>query len=356
MGVYKRKDGRVAVSYRDEDGKVRQRTFPKGTHRKTAEAFALEVKLLKVQGKALPKPRATGIYFDELAQLWLDKKKAEGCSRRWLLEVKAVLEKSFLVPLAEKPAAAIEAGDIYKVMAAEYAQHSQSTRNHYIGHVKGILEYGVELGHLQRNPLHGWKKQREHKRTPFLTVEDLCKIIRHAAPHLRWAIEVAWSTGCRAGQSELLALRWEHVDQEKGGVWIYGRKTKTPRFVPLSGEFLAVLAERRRVADSEFIVSYQGKPINKIRSSLATACRKAGIKYHVIMYDIRHLFASTLLTKGADLAAVSEMLGHQDIATTQKYYYHLQAGEKRRAATILPMLTPPQGDEKKVVHLRDHRD
>jgi len=102
-------------------------------------------------------------------------------------------------------------------------------------------------------------------------------------------------------------------------------------------------------------VSYAGRPMKKFRSSLATACRRAGIPYDVRMYDIRHLFASTLLAKGADLAAVSRILGHADIATTQRSYYHLQAGEKERAVSLLPKIGGSQEGAEKVVDIASRR-
>jgi integrase len=356
MSVYKHPTGRWQVSYRDEHGKGRTKMFPPGRDgKKDAEAFDIEVKLKKKTNQPLPLTSREGCYFDDLAQLWLDQKKAEGRAHRWLKEWAETLNRHFIPELCRQPAHMIDQADVMAIIGAKYAAAAQATRNRYIGYLKAIFEYGVENGHIPANPLRRWKKQREAPRQPLLTVEDLERIMRQAAPHLAWAIEVEWNIGCRAGASELLALKWEHIDHDKGGVWVYGQKTKSWRFVPLDPGFLRRLWALRQEADCEHVVSYAGRPMKKFRSSLATACRRAGIPYDVRMYDIRHLFASTLLAKGADLAAVSRILGHADIATTQRSYYHLQAGEKERAVSLLPKIGGVEEGAEKVVDIASRR-
>ncbi len=354
---YRKKDGRYQVSYRDELGRGRTKMFPKGKGgKKAAEAFDLEVKLKKKRNEELPVFRGKGLFFDELAQQWLNNKKAQGRSVRWLKELAAMLQQSFLPDLSKAPADTITHAQIMEIVVEKFSHAAQTTRNRYIGYVKSIFEFGVEQELIAKNPLRGWKKCKEEPRNPMLTVEDLERIMRVAAPHLAWAIEVEWNVGCRAGTSELLALKWEHVDFNRGELRVYGQKTKSWRVVPLSGAFLGRLFEMSKQADCEFIVSYQGKPMKKFRNSLKTACTRAGITYPVIMYDIRHLFASTLLSKGADLAAVSALLGHADIATTQRSYYHLLKGEKERAMDLLPSIGEEDvEEEKKVVRLRRYR-
>ncbi|RLB33014.1 MAG: site-specific integrase, partial [Deltaproteobacteria bacterium] len=147
--------------------------------------------------------------------------------------------------------------------------------------------------------------------------------------------------GTRPGPSELFSLKWKDVDWEKGQVWIYGRKTKQWRAVPIGDHFLVRLREMKDKAKTEFIIEYQGKPIKKLRRSLESACRRAGIPYRVRMYDVRHLFASVMLAGGADLAAVAAIMGHS-IDTLQRNYYELLKGEKKRAIQLLPLLSGPQ--------------
>ncbi len=94
----------------------------------------------------------------------------------------------------------------------------------------------------------------------------------------------------------------------------------------------------RATSQSGFIIEYNGKPVSRIVKSFRNACTRAGISYPTRMYDLRHLFATTLLRKGADLAAVSKMMGHSTVKLTADTYYHYMEGEKERAVRLLPEL------------------
>jgi len=95
---------------------------------------------------------------------------------------------------------------------------------------------------------------------------------------------------------------------------------------------------KKSESQSGYVVEYRGKNIGMIRKGFRMACRRAGITYPVRMYDLRHLFATVMLSKGADLAAVSKLLGHSMISTTTSHYYHCLEGEKERAIGLLPEL------------------
>lgn len=151
-------------------------------------------------------------------------------------------------------------------------------------------------------------------------------------------MEVCFNLGTRPGTSELLALRYEHVDFEKGTVRIYATKTKSFRTVPVTAAFLERLRVMRDASESGHIVEYKGKPVTTIRKSFNNACDLAGITVPVRMYDLRHLFATTMLANGADLAAVSKLMGHSTVKMTADVYYHYMEGEKERAVSKLPSL------------------
>jgi PAS domain S-box-containing protein len=92
-------------------------------------------------------------------------------------------------------------------------------------------------------------------------------------------------------------------------------------------------------ATSDFIIEYKGGPINNLRRSVDTACKRAGRSYKVTMFDIRHLFATTALSEGSDLKAMSMVLGHSFTRMTADIYYHLLHGEKKRAVDLIPIIS-----------------
>lgn len=215
---------------------------------------------------------------------------------------------------------------------------SQTTINRYLDYLDAAFNFGVRLKLVTENPVSQRKKAKETPRKVSLELKDIKKIMDEAEPHVRWAIEVCFNLGTRSGDSELLSLLWENVNFEKKEVLIYGSKTKDYRTVPVNDEFLERLKEKQKEAKTEYIIEYNGRKVTSINIGFRNACKRAGINYSVRMYDLRHLFASTMLANGADLAAVSKLMGHSRITMTANTYYQYMKGEKERAVSLLPKL------------------
>jgi len=136
-----------------------------------------------------------------------------------------------------------------------------------------------------------------------------------------------YATGTRA--SEVVNLKVADVNFEYQYLRCFGKGSKE-RIVPMAQRDLAVL---RRYIDDERNSLAHGKPTNYVfltksgnRLSRETVWRivkkyaaKVGLGDRVSPHTLRHSFATHLLTGGADLRSVQEMLGHVDIATTQIY-------------------------------------
>ncbi|MEN6440888.1 MAG: site-specific integrase [Syntrophobacter sp.] len=338
MSVHKKPDGRCYVSFRDEKGKQHTKTFGRGRQAlKEAQSFDLK---LESERKLGIRPSTQGgleVYFDQLAQLYTDDRRAAGSSNSYIYDLKNLINNHLGPLLNIKPVDELTYEDMMQI-AGYYKERSQSTRNRYFVYLRAIFRFGVRHGITKNNPLQNWSKKKEAPRKSMLTIEDLRRIISHAGPHLKWALEVQWHLGTRPGPSELLALKWENVDFGKGIVSVFATKTGDWRQIPISSEFLESLRSRREQAKSDFIVEYNGRPMKKFRRSFDTACRRAGITYACRMYDVRHLFATMLLSGGADLAAVSKLLGHSTTYETANTYYELLKGEKERAVSLLPSI------------------
>jgi len=109
-----------------------------------------------------------------------------------------------------------------------------------------------------------------------------------------------------------------------------------------------MLKECYRKRDCEYIVSYRGTPVRSLKRSWNTAKKKAGIKKRLRLYDLRHAFATYLLAHGADLKAVSEMMGHHSTKMTADRYYQLVEELKRKAVQKLPVLKVAVSDNPRV--------
>lgn len=157
-----------------------------------------------------------------------------------------------------------------------------------------------------------------------------------ATPHLRWVIECSFNLGTRI--SELLSLKWENVNFESATVRILGKRTRTYREVPVKSEFLEKLRKMREYATTEYVIEYRGKRVWSIRNAFQRAVERSGIGKDFRPHDLRHAYATSMLNNGANLSAVSKMLGHSTpILTANTYLQYLKAA-KKKAITLLPDL------------------
>lgn len=308
-----------------------------------------EIKLLRAKGRDIKAPAK--LYLDKLAQSYMDDARTRGATPRWRKEFAALLNQHVLPYLSGKPVEQLEYADIQAMVQAW--GKSVPTTNRYLGYLRAVFKFGESHEMISKSPMARWKKSRESdKKHVLLTVDDLKRLIAVADPHVSWGLEVAWMTGCRPGPTELFKLR--HEDHDPNALTLHVRGTKTDRadrLVKISQAESLRLIEMRPASQSGYIIEYNGRPVRQMYKGLKTAIARAGLTYDVDWYDVRHLYASELLRNGADLAAVSALLGHADITTTQRRYYHLLQGEKARAAACKPTIrdATPRG---KVVKIR----
>lgn len=279
------------------------------------------------------------LYFDELGQCYLDMMRSKGKTKSWIQRVKYLLNEHFLQNLCQVPVNELTMIDVLKV-AARFNDKSPATQNRYMDTLKAIFNLGNQLELIDNNPMKSWKKNKERPREVFLTVQDLTKIYQLAPDHLKWIIEVEWELGTRPGVSELFSLKWSDVDFENDILRVRGTKTLTSnRIIPLTPNFRERLLEMKKQAKTDYLIEFKGKPITSCKTTFLKTVKKAGITYPVRLYDIRHLFASTILANGGDLKAVSKLLGHASTVMTANVYYHELKGEKALALTRKPVLS-----------------
>ncbi len=360
MGVYQR-DGRWMV-YWFEEGRRRDKSFGRGDEAKLqAEKFDRAAKQCTVEtgmvlGNAIveqvssvpeviEKAKPDGITFGKLARMYLDHLLASGKTEKHIKNVAVLLKNSFF-SLLGKDTLVDEITYIDHILP--FIKHFQSpspqtgkprsqiTVNRYCDYLDAIFNFGCQNGLMKSNPMKMRRRIRERPREVQLNVEDMKRIMACAEPHVRWAMEVCFNLGTRPGTSELLSLKWHQVDFERSTVKIYASKTNTYRIVPVKPLFLEKLKLMKTQAKSEYLIEFRGKKVTTIRKSFKTACELAGIEYPIRMYDLRHLFATTMLTNNADLAAVSKLMGHSTVKMTADTYYHYMEGEKERAINLLP--------------------
>ena len=144
----------------------------------------------------------------------------------------------------------------------------------------------------------------------------------------RAILELLYSSGLRV--SELSALAIQDVDIENGFLRVASGKGAKERVVPVGRRAGVAIdtyvhASRPRLVKagtgSALFLSARGLPISRktVWHLVRRWAVEAGIEKPVKPHLLRHSFATHLLTGGADLRAIQEMLGHADISTTQIY-------------------------------------
>lgn len=159
----------------------------------------------------------------------------------------------------------------------------------------------------------------------------------------RAIVEMLYSCGLRV--SELTALRMSDIFWEDGFVRVIGKGRKQ-RFVPISGEAtnqLKLYLECRQTfvtdasGDSVFLNQRGGGSLSRmsIFSIVERAARNAGICKKISPHTLRHSFATHLLEGGADIRQVQELLGHENVITTE-IYTHLDTRHLKGVVDSLP--------------------
>ena len=140
-------------------------------------------------------------------------------------------------------------------------------------------------------------------------------------------LELLYATGMRA--SELAGLQINGLNLDVGYLRCVGKGNRE-RVIPLgkvaigvTREYLKILRPRlvKPFSGDYLLLSRTGRPMNRIDiwRLIKKYALRAGMPRNLTVHTLRHCFATHLLSGGADLRSVQEMLGHVDIATTQIY-------------------------------------
>ena len=155
----------------------------------------------------------------------------------------------------------------------------------------------------------------------------------------RAIIEMLYGSGLRV--SELVNLKLSDMYLEDGFMRVLGKGSKQ-RLVPISDEskkqFLlwmecrrASVIEQDGQGDYAFL-NRRGHQLTRVMifTIIKRLCAAAGIQKNISPHTLRHSFATHLLQNGADLRVIQQLLGHEDITTTE-IYTHLEVSDLREA-------------------------
>jgi integrase len=217
------------------------------------------------------------------------------------------------------------------------AGHSYNA-NRCLAVASRMFSLAVRWGWRETNPCKGVERNKEHSRQRYLTADEMARLTRALAefPDRDMAniVRLLLLTGARKG--EIVAIKWANLDLSIG-TWTKPAsavKQNRAHTVPLSAPACQLLSEieRRRAGNrSEYVFPGVGKHghIRYIFNAWRRLCKAAGI-VNLRLHDLRHSFASELVSSGASLPLIGALLGHASPSTTARYA-HLYPDAQRAA-------------------------
>ncbi len=202
--------------------------------------------------------------------------------------------------------------------------------------MRSMYKWLAREGIVDQNPARLVATPRLPKKLPRVpTVEEINTLLDSSMPESaafperdRAIFELLY--GCGLRNSELVGIELGDIDEANGVLLVRG-KGKKQRYVPLEGaaaEALVVYRAARqkilhetRKSTRRLFINRRGGPlttrsVGRIVKQIAVA---RGLPPDVHPHTLRHAFGTHLLSEGADLRAIQELLGHERLSTTQKY-------------------------------------
>ena len=146
--------------------------------------------------------------------------------------------------------------------------------------------------------------------------EEIERIIGNAVDQFHRSLFLAlYHAGLRS--EEARTLKWADVDFDNGWLRVIDGKGGKQRIVPLSSRLTESLQEYQKTSTGFFVWDN----IISFKTAWKEAKRRAEITGRMTPHSLRHAFARHNLEHGTDLKSVQDMLGHEDIQTTQIYLH-----------------------------------
>lgn len=222
-----------------------------------------------------------------------------------------------------------------KYLSKEMKNYSRATVGRRLSVIKGFLKYLHREGYLETNIAKLITLPKQGERLPFvLKPEDVIKLIEGIPSdtlrekRMRGIAELLYSTGIRV--SELASLTHEKIDFRTGTILVLGKGNKE-RVVPIGRHCQKALLNymesmpsyQKRGPQTPLFLNKEGEALSvrsiqrNLREFAIEILGPLGAK--VTPHTLRHSCATHLLSRGAGLREIQELLGHRSLVTTQKY-------------------------------------
>ena len=236
-------------------------------------------------------------------------------------------------------------GMLSYLLSLKERSYAATTVARKVAAAKSFFGFMVAEGRVRDNPTENLASPKVGKSLPKpisisqvrRLLEQPAKLSAPEAKRDRAMLELLYASGMRV--SELVSLDCRDVDTEGGYVRCFGKGHKE-RIIPIHEQAALVVEEYVKEArprltrdDSEkaLFLNRRGERLTRqgFWQILKGYAKSAGLDTEITPHTLRHSFATHMLSGGADLRSVQELLGHANISTTQ-VYTHLTSEHVRR--------------------------
>lgn len=212
---------------------------------------------------------------------------------------------------------------------------SPRTQARTISGIKSFFKYLLIEGKIQGDPTTLLESPKIGRKLPdVLTMEEIDTIIdavdieKPEGQRNKAMLETLYSCGLRV--SELVNLKVTNLFFEQGFIKVEGKAEKE-RLVPVSekavveiNKYLSGYRKTLKInpeSENVLFLNRRGKKLSRVMifTIIKNLAEKVGMDKKISPHTFRHSFATHLISGGADLRAVQEMLGHESILTTEIY-------------------------------------
>ena len=218
----------------------------------------------------------------------------------------------------------------------EYLKHISSlsprTISHNLSSLKSFYNYLEMINLTNSNPTNEINRPKlESKMPTYLTLDEVSKLLDIKVENEYNArdkaiLELLYSSGIRI--SELTSMEISNIDLDECLIRIMGKGSKE-RIIPLGdyainalNDYLNNYRDKLNKLNSTYVfLNNRGGQLSRqfIFKTIKNYAIKKGISKNISPHTLRHTFATHLLKNGADLRIIQELLGHENLSTTQIY-------------------------------------